>query len=121
MARILLADDDRATRDLVRRALEMDGHHVKVAEDGSDAWVAFAAATPKFDLIVSDVEMPGTDGITLAKNILADSPAVKVLLMSGFTEALDRARELGHVRLAVLAKPFTLDQIRKSIKVALAG
>jgi two-component system, cell cycle response regulator CpdR len=92
-----------------------------VAEDGSDAWVAFAAASPNFDLIVSDVEMPGTDGITLAKNILADSPAVKVLLMSGFNEALDRARELGQSRLAVLAKPFTLDQIRKSIKGSLEG
>jgi two-component system, cell cycle response regulator CpdR len=121
MARILLADDDKSTRDLVRRALEMDGHHVHVAEDGSDAWAAFTAAPTTFDLVVTDVEMPGTDGVTLARDVLGASPNVRVLLMSGFNEALDRGRDLGPARLGVLPKPFTLDQIRKSIKGVLEG
>jgi len=121
MARILLADDDKSTRDLVRRALEMDGHQVHLAEDGTDAWSAFQAAPTAFDLVISDVEMPGTDGVTVAKNVLAASPAVKVLLMSGFTDALDRARGLGPGRFDVLPKPFTLEQIRRSIKTVLEG
>ncbi|MEQ1577078.1 MAG: response regulator [Hyphomicrobium sp.] len=116
MARILLADDDKPTRDLVRRALETDGHQVLLAEDGQEAWSAFAAAPLSFDLIVTDIEMPGTDGVTLAKNALAASPSVKVLMMSGFNEALERGRNLAPARVEVLAKPFTLDQIRRAIK-----
>lgn len=120
MARILLADDDKATRELVRRALEMDGHNVHTAEDGSEAWSAFeAASAAPFDLVITDVEMPGTDGVTLAKNALAASSTVKVLMMSGFTEALERGRWLGPARFGVLAKPFTLEQIRRSIKAVL--
>lgn len=119
MARILLADDDKATRDLVRRALELDGHEVIAVEDGSEAWTAFEAAPATFHLIITDVEMPGTDGVTLAKNALAASPTIKVLMMSGFTEALERGRWLGPARFGVLAKPFTLEQIRRSIKTVL--
>lgn len=121
MARILLADDDKSTRDLVRRALELDGHHVHVAEDGSEAWAAFESAPSGFDLLVTDVEMPGTDGVTLAKKALAASAAVKVLMMSGFNEALDKGRSLAPGRVVVLAKPFTLEQIRRSIKGTLEG
>ena len=119
MARILLADDDKSTRELVRRALEMDGHQIQVAEDGSEAWTAFEAAPTAFDLIITDVEMPGTDGVTLAKNALAASATVKVLMMSGFTDALERGRWLGPARFGVLAKPFTLEQIRRSVKAVL--
>ena len=121
MARILLADDDKSTRELVRRALELDGHQIVVAEDGSEAWSAFEAAPATFDLIITDVEMPGTDGVTLAKNALAKSPTIKVLMMSGFTDALERGRWLGPARLGVLAKPFTLEQIRRAIGAVLAG
>ena len=121
MARILLADDDNATRELVRRALELDGHQIVLAEDGSEAWSAFEAAPSTFDLIITDVEMPGTDGVTLAKNALAKSPTVKVLMMSGFTDALERGRWLGPARLGVLAKPFTLEQIRRAIAAVLKG
>lgn len=119
MARILLADDDKSTRELVRRALELDGHKIEVSEDGSQAWTVFSEAPAAFDLIITDVEMPGTDGVTLAKNALAASPTVKVLMMSGFTEALERGRWLGPARFGVLAKPFTLEQIRRSVKTVL--
>ncbi len=119
MARILLADDDKSTRDLVRRALELDGHQIEVAEDGSEALAAFEAATVAFDLIITDVEMPGTDGVTLAKNALAASQTVRVLMMSGFNEALERGRWLGPARFGVIAKPFTLDQIRRAVTTVL--
>ena len=115
MARILLADDDQATRDLVKRALEMDGHAVTVAADGTEAKAAFDAAQSTLDLIVTDVEMPGIDGITLAQHALAASPSARVLLMSGYAEQLERGRALGSPRLSVISKPFTLDQIRKTL------
>jgi two-component system, cell cycle response regulator CpdR len=62
MAHILLADDDAAARDLVKRALELDGHSVQMAGDGAEAIAAFDASVARpFDLIITDVEMPGTD------------------------------------------------------------
>ena len=71
MARILLADDDTATRDLVRRALEADGHSVHVTQDGSEALEAVeGSGAQKFDVLVSDVEMPLLDGVALAQRAL---------------------------------------------------
>jgi len=114
MAAILLADDDPATRDFVRRALEADGHRVTVAIDGSDALDKLTSGA--CDLLVTDVDMPGLDGVTLAGRAVAGRPNIAVLLMSGFAEELAHARGLSATRLAVLSKPFTLEQLRATVR-----
>ncbi len=68
MAQILLADDDAATRDLVKRALEGDGHTVTLTQDGTEALDQVKEGGLKFDLLVSDVDMPTIDGIALAEH-----------------------------------------------------
>jgi CheY-like chemotaxis protein len=116
MARILLADDDAATRDLVRRALEADGHSVHVTQDGSEALECVeGAGAQKFDVLVTDVEMPLLDGIALAQRALKQ-PALRVLLMSGFADQLDRASSLKSTQVAVISKPFTLEDMRGSVR-----
>jgi CheY-like chemotaxis protein len=115
MARILLADDDAATRDLVKRALEADGHSVHVTQDGGEALECVEGGAQKFDVLVSDVEMPLLDGVALAERALKQ-PNLRVLLMSGFAEQLDRARELKSKQVAVLSKPFTLEDVRASVR-----
>ncbi|MDH4982475.1 response regulator [Hyphomicrobium sp. D-2] len=121
MARILLADDDASTRDLVRRALEADGHSVLVTQDGAEALEQLqsggggAAGGQAFDVLVSDVEMPLLDGISLAEHALKQ-PQMRVLLMSGFSEQLDRARALAGTKLAVISKPFTLEDVRAGVR-----
>lgn len=120
MARILLADDDASTRDLVRRALEADGHSVVITQDGAEALEKLqagggAAGGQTFDVLVSDVEMPLLDGITLAEHALKQG-AMRVLLMSGFSEQLDRARALAGTKLAVISKPFTLEDVRAGVR-----
>ena len=115
MARILLADDDAATRDLVKRALESDGHTVQVTQDGSEALDRVKAAQP-FDLLVSDVEMPLLDGVKLAERASALQPGLRILLMSGFAEQLERAKTLKGPQVAVISKPFTLDQVRATVR-----
>lgn len=119
MANILLADDDKATRDLVKRALESDGHTVEITQDGLEALEALTGAPGAFRLLVSDVHMPGLDGVDLARRAIAAAPDLKLLLMSGFTEELDRAQALRSPNLAVITKPFTLDQIRASVRTLL--
>jgi CheY-like chemotaxis protein len=120
MARILLADDDAATRDLVTRALATDGHTVEATQDGSEALEKLQTNPTAYDLLISDVQMPGLDGIGLAEQGLALRPTLRVLLMSGFADELGRAGQLKSKVSSVLTKPFTLEQIRAAAKAALA-
>lgn len=115
MARILLADDDGATRDLVRRALEADGHTVSVTQDGAEALDRITSGET-FDVLVSDVNMPGLDGLSLAERAAAVLPHLGILLMSGFPEQLDKARRIKAARIATLSKPFSLEQARAAVK-----
>ncbi len=119
MARILLADDDKPTRDLVKRALESDGHAVEIAQDGSEALDSLTAGA-KVDVLVTDVNMPGLDGISLAKRAEAIIPGIRVLMMSGFAEELERAKAAAGGRVSVLSKPFTLDHVRSAVRDLLA-
>ncbi|MEQ1710229.1 MAG: response regulator [Hyphomicrobium sp.] len=120
MARILLADDDAATRDLVRRALEGDGHTVTVTEDGAEALESLQANAAHFDLVVTDVEMPAIDGILLAEEALKLRPGLRIVLMSGYAEALQRASVFKAAKLGTITKPFTLDQIRAMVRSTLS-
>jgi two-component system cell cycle response regulator CpdR len=119
MARILLADDDAAARDLVQRALASDGHKVVATHDGAEALEQLQASGP-FDLLISDVQMPGVDGIELIEKAVAMAPKMRVILMSGFAGELDRAKHLRSKIAREISKPFTLEQVRAVVKVALA-
>lgn len=119
MTRILLADDDPALRDMVQRALQSDGHSVVAVEDGQEALEKLSRDS--FDLLVSDLDMPGLDGMGLAAHVSARIPALKVLLMSGLADELKRAEGFPRDRFATLAKPFTLDQIKAAARKLLAS
>lgn len=120
MARILLADDDAATRDMVQRALATDGHSVTPTQDGTEALEKLREAPGAFDLLISDVQMPSLDGIALAEASLAANDKLRVILMSGFADELGKADHLKDKIARVLTKPFTLEQIRSAVKAALA-
>ena len=120
MARILLADDDAGTRDLVSRALTADGHEVAVAADGLDALEQLKRAPAACDLLISDIEMPALDGVGLLKAARAIEPGLRVLLISGFEGSQIRADEIGGAAVRCIAKPFTLEKIRAEVRAALA-
>jgi CheY-like chemotaxis protein len=120
MAKILLADDDATVRDLVNRALTGDGHSVTVTQDGAEALEFFEANAGAIDIIVTDVDMPALDGVSFVAQAIAKDPAVAVVLMSGFSDQLDRAAGLKVRRLISISKPFTLEQIRQAVR-AVAG
>jgi CheY-like chemotaxis protein len=115
MVRILLADDDKATLDFVRRTLEQDGHSVIAASDGSEALEHLEQGGGP-DVLISDVEMPGLDGISLAERALRLKPQVRIILMSGIADELTRARAISSSQFTVLSKPFTLEQIRAAVR-----
>lgn len=113
--RVLLADDDAATRDVVLRALQGAGHDVIVCEDGMEAEAALATSDPSFDLLVTDVEMPGLDGVELADRAVGAHSKILILFISGFEKELDRAYESQPGRSAKLLKPFTLAALRQTL------
>ena len=119
MARILLADDDKPTRHLVKRALESDGHVVEIAQDGTEALDSLTSGNTA-DVLVTDVNMPGLDGISLAKRAETISPGIRILMMSGFAEELERAKAAASGRVSVLSKPFSLEHIRNAVRDLLA-
>lgn len=120
MARILLAEDDTSTRSLIARALAGDGHSVSEAEDGQTALSMLLANPGAVDVLVTDVEMPGIDGIELAKRGLAAKPGLKVLLITGHAGGLSRAEGLAAQGVRSLSKPATLDKVRAEIKTLLS-
>ena len=119
MARILLADDDATVRDLVERVLVAGGHGVLTAQDGQEV-LALGESGADIDALVTDVQMPGLDGISLAKRLSVSRPGLRVLLMSGYPEHLERGiTEIGG-RIEVLTKPCSIDEIRRRLEALLA-
>jgi two-component system, cell cycle response regulator CpdR len=121
MARILLTEDDESVRAFVKRALELDGHDVTAAEDGGMALEILQERRGDFDLLLSDIMMPVMDGIALALATARSWPDLTILLMTGFADQRERAHGLDALVHDVVAKPFTLSEIRRAVANALAA
>lgn len=107
--RVLIADDEAMLRIVAAETLEEAGFTVSEAGDGDSA-LAILKSDPSIDLLVSDIKMPGLNGIELAEAGLKLRPELKVLLMTAYaTETLpDSLRAHG---LEILRKPFDLDRL----------
>jgi CheY-like chemotaxis protein len=119
IARILVAEDDDTIRDLVVRALIEDGHELTAAANGAAALDALNQQNGGFDLLLTDVKMPIMDGIALALAAGRDHPDVAIMLMTGFADQRERAHGLDALVHDVIAKPFTVDQIKGAVREAL--
>ncbi len=119
MARVLIAEDDDAVREFVRRALVHGGHDVSTANDGLDALHCLSEDVA-FDLLITDIVMPGMDGIALALKVSKDYPETAILMMTGFAAERQRAHNLDELIHEVIAKPFSLKQICDAAEDALS-
>jgi two-component system cell cycle response regulator CpdR len=119
MARILIAEDDDAIRNLVVRALGEDGHDLTAAADGAAAIDALNRHNGEFDLLLTDVKMPIMDGIALALAVGCHHPDVAIMLMTGYADQRERAHELDALVHDVIAKPFSVEQIKGAVREAL--
>jgi DNA-binding NtrC family response regulator len=118
MARILIAEDDSAVQSFVTRALKHKGHEVTAVEDGLQALEALD--DDGFDLLITDIVMPGLDGIGLALKVARDHPELPVLLMTGYSAERQRAHNLEELICEVVTKPFSLQQICDAAETAIA-
>ena len=121
MARILLAEDEESLRELVARALTMDGHEVVQNCDGAAALDALTRDGGRYDLLLTDIRMPVMDGIALALSAARDYPALPILLMTGYADQRERASNLELLIRDVITKPFTLATICGAVREALGA
>jgi PAS domain S-box-containing protein len=114
---VLLVEDEEPVRRVAARTLERAGYRVLAVADGEDA-LRIAAATPRIDLLLTDVVMPGMSGTRLADHLRAARPALPVLYMSGFSR--DLPESLAPPPGALLQKPFTPELLAARVGEALA-
>ncbi len=112
--RLLLVDDENSIRRFAARSLKQAGWHVLEAASGEEALELDLSG---IDLVISDVMMPGMDGITLVELIRAQRPGLRAVLMSGYADAAQR-QALQKRDIAFLAKPFAM---RCLVDLAAAG
>ena len=121
MAKILIAEDDDAIRELVMRALGEDGHELTGAADGAEALDVLSRRDGEFDLLLTDVTMPVLDGIALALAAGRDHPDVAIMLMTGYADQRERAHGLDALVHDVINKPFSVEQIKGAVREALVA
>src|SRR5262249_21590121 len=109
---ILVVEDESDVRAIIRRQLESMGHKVLVAEGATEA-LLLCCGPGAPDIMLTDVVLPGMDGIDLALAARKARPELQVIFMSGYTavpEAQQRIRETGA---PLLSKPFTTPQLER--------
>jgi CheY-like chemotaxis protein len=114
--RILLADDDVAIQRSLKRLLEQIGHTVSVHSDGQSALDAYRSG--EYDIVLSDLAMPGMGGLELLRELRAYDPEVRVLILTGQTTGAQQqeATRLGAAE--ILRKPFELEELLRSMRAA---
>jgi DNA-binding response OmpR family regulator len=122
MARVLLVEDDPAIRCLIKEALTASGHEVMQAADGRAGLRVFGAS--QFDLVITDILMPDTDGLEFIRKVREQGSSVKIVAVSGGGGALYRGDALkAATRLgadAVVPKPLRLHELRDLVTAILA-
>jgi DNA-binding NtrC family response regulator len=112
--RILLADDERAIAVTLRDDLERAGHRVVVAKDGNEARTALSDQA--FDVLITDIKMPGPSGIELLEEVKAVRPDVEVVIITGYGTIQSAVDAIRKGAFEYILKPFDNDQILVVLK-----
>jgi CheY-like chemotaxis protein len=118
---ILLAEDSEALRKLAQSNLESAGFRVLSAQSGEEALEIATRHASTFDLLLTDVVMPGMNGRVLAEQLLPRQPGMKVLYMSGYTDSFIAGHGVLEPGTNLLHKPFTEEVLIRKVREVLDG
>jgi two-component system, OmpR family, response regulator MprA len=116
--KVLVVDDERAVRDSLRRALELEGYDVELAADGADA-LHRLEANGQPDAVILDVLMPGVDGLEVCRRIRSRGNSVPVLMLTARAEIENRVAGLDAGADDYLPKPFALEELLARLRALL--
>ena len=111
--RVLVVDDEDAVRDVLADMLTLAGHTVSKATGGAEALEILA--TERFEVIFTDLSMPGMDGWAVARSVKAMAPDTRVVLVTGYAATIDLETSEGAAVDAIVGKPFDFDSISGAI------
>lgn len=116
MARILIAEDDESMLNFLSLALERAGHETVSAKNGTDALTALEK-NDTFDILLTDIVMPGIDGIELSTRAKEIHPSIEIMLITGFAAmAMKHAEEAENTNTQMLSKPFHLNDLVEKVE-----
>jgi two-component system response regulator MprA len=118
LVKILVVDDERAVRESLRRALELEGYEIELAEDGARALQRLEAETEP-DAVVLDVLMPGVDGLEVSRTLRRKGSKVPILMLTARTQVEDRVEGLDAGADDYLTKPFALEELLARVRALL--
>src|SRR5882724_3321653 len=113
-ASILVVDDERAIQDSLAWCLRTDGHEVQTAEDGEEAMAIMASQ--HFDVVISDIIMPGVGGLDLLRRSRALHPRTLVVLITAYATVETAVEALREGACDYVLKPFKLDDLRSRVQ-----
>ena len=107
--RVLVVDDEEAVRDLIAKTLTMADYEVNTASDGQAALDALKDAD--FDLLITDLRMPGMDGLTVIRQARRLSPSLPIIIITGYSTEASAIEAINLGVCGYLTKPFRLPRI----------
>jgi len=116
--KILVVDDERAVRESLRRALELEGYEIELAGDGSEALYRLES-NEEPDAMILDVLMPGVDGLEVCRKIRGSGSKLPVLMLTARTEVEDRVAGLDAGADDYVTKPFALEELLARVRALL--
>ncbi|HZB36182.1 MAG TPA: response regulator transcription factor [Gaiellaceae bacterium] len=116
--KILVVDDERAVRDSLRRALELQGYEVELASDGAEA-LARLAENGQPDAVVLDILMPGIDGLDVCRQLRRRGNSMPVLMLTARDAVGDRVEGLDAGADDYVVKPFALEELLARLRALL--
>ena len=112
--RLLVVDDDRALRDVLRRSQELAGYEVRLAETGAGALADVTATVP--DAVVLDIGLPDIDGLEVCRLLRREGNRVPVLMLTARAAVADRIDGLDAGADDYLVKPFDVDELKARLR-----
>jgi two-component system, OmpR family, response regulator MprA len=116
--KILVVDDERAVRESLRRALELEGYEIELAEDGAQA-LERLESDPEPDAMVLDVLMPRMDGLEVSRALRRSGSRLPILMLTARTQVEDRVEGLDAGADDYLTKPFALEELLARVRALL--
>jgi two-component system, OmpR family, response regulator MprA len=118
--KILVVDDERAVRESLRRALELEGYEIELASDGQEALLRLAAnGDTQPDVVILDVLMPGVDGLEVCRRIRRAGNSVPVLMLTARDAVENRVSGLDAGADDYVTKPFALEELLARVRALL--
>jgi two-component system response regulator MprA len=115
---ILVVDDERAVRESLRRALDLEGYSVELAADGEEALERLALEPPP-DAVILDILMPGVDGLEVCRRLRVEGNHVPILMLTARAEIDSRVAGLDAGADDYLPKPFALAELLARLRALL--